>query len=190
MNGRFVGEAAPDFALEAVMPSGEFETLGLSDYKGGWLILFFYPRDFTFVCPTEIRALSENHGRFKSLGAEVLGVSTDSKNSHQAWIRVPSDQGGLGSLNFPLASDQLHSVSREYGVYVEDEGVAMRGLFIIDPGAVVRYQVVHDENVGRSVDEVVRVLQALQNGGLCPVNWTVGQETLFASEGGRSESFV
>ena len=178
MNNRLVGKAAPDFCMEAVMPSGEFGTLRLSDYQGKWLILFFYPRDFTFICPTEIRALSESHEAFTSLGAEVLGVSTDSKNSHQAWISMPLHQSGLGALNYPLASDQLHKVSQGYGVYLEDEGVALRGLFIIDPVGVVRYQVVHDDNVGRNVEEVLRVLQALQVGGLCPVNWRAGQETL------------
>lgn len=178
MNDRLVGRAAPEFSMAAVMPSGAYGTLRLSDYRDKWLVLFFYPRDFTFICPTEIRALSERYEEFRSLGAEVLGVSTDSKNSHLAWIRTPSEQNGLGALKYPLASDQRHTVSLEYGVYVEDEGVALRGLFIIDPTGVVRYQVVHDENVGRNVEEVLRVLQALQVGGLCPVNWRAGQETL------------
>lgn len=182
MNRRLVGKAAPDFSMEAVMPSGAFGTLRLSDYREKWLILFFYPRDFTFICPTEIRAMSESHEAFRSLGAEVLGVSTDSKHSHRAWIATPPERSGLGALEYPLASDPLHAVTREYDVYEEDEGAAMRGLFIIDPAGVVRYQVVHDDNVGRNVEEVLRVLQALQMGGLCPVNWKAGQETLRTPE--------
>jgi peroxiredoxin 2/4 len=178
MTGRIVGKLAPEFEMEAVTPNGQFDTVRLADYRGTWLVLFFYPLDFTFICPTEIVALSASYEDFKSVGAEVLGVSTDSKYSHRAWINMPRHEGGLGPLNYPLASDQLHKVSRDYGVYLEDEGKALRGLFIIDPGGVVRYQVVHELNVGRSVDEVLRVLQALQNGGLCPVNWRAGQQTL------------
>ncbi|GAB6933644.1 peroxiredoxin [Calditerricola satsumensis] len=178
MADRIVGKPAPDFEMEAVMPNGEFGKVKLSDYKGKWLVLFFYPLDFTFVCPTEITALSDRYEDFKDLDCEIIGVSTDSKYSHKAWINTPRDANGLGKLKYPLASDQLHTVSRDYGVYLEDQGVALRGLFIIDPEGIVRYQVVHDLNVGRDVDEVLRVLQALQTGGLCPANWKPGQETL------------
>lgn len=174
-----VGKPAPDFCMKTTK---DLDTLGstatLADYAGKWLVLFFYPLDFTFVCPTEITALSERVAAFHKLDAEVLGVSTDSVHSHRAWIKTPRDQGGLGSIEFPLAADTTLAVSRNYGVLVEEEGIALRGLFIIDPEGVLRYSVVHDLNVGRSVDETLRVLQALQAGGLCPVNWKPGQTLL------------
>lgn len=176
---RLVGLPAPDFEMESTK---NLETLDekvkLSDYRGKWLVLFFYPLDFTFVCPTEITALSDRYEEFQELNAEILGVSTDSKFSHRAWINTPREENGLGPINYPLAADTTHKVSRDYGVLVEDEGIALRGLFIIDPEGIVRYQVVHDENIGRSVDETLRVLQALQTGGLCPSDWKPGQKTL------------
>ena len=175
----YVGSKAPDFEM---LSTRNLQTLDqrvrMSDYRGKWLVMFFYPLDFTFVCPTEITAMSDRHQEFLELGAEVLGVSVDSVHSHRAWIRAPREQNGLGALNFPLASDITKQVSRDYGVLLPDQGVALRGLFIIDPDGVVRYQVVHDLNVGRNVDETLRVLQALQTGGLCPVNWKPGQKTL------------
>lgn len=179
MNYRLVGKMAPYFEMKAVNGSGtDFFNISLDDYRGKWLVLFFYPLDFTFVCPTEITALSDNFAEFENLNATVLGVSTDSVHSHKAWIHTSLNDGGLGQLQFPLASDQLHFVSKQYGVYLEEEGISLRGLFIIDPEGVLRYQVVHDNNVGRSVEETLRVLQALQTGGLCPINWKPGQKTL------------
>jgi peroxiredoxin 2/4 len=176
---RLVGLPAPDFEMESTK---NLETLDekvrLSDYRGKWLVLFFYPLDFTFVCPTEITALSDRYEEFQELNADILGVSTDSKFSHRAWINTPREENGLGPIKYPLAADTTHKVSRDYGVLVEDEGIALRGLFIIDPEGIVRYQVVHDENIGRSVDETLRVLQALQTGGLCPSDWKPGQKTL------------
>jgi peroxiredoxin (alkyl hydroperoxide reductase subunit C) len=158
----------------------DFGTASLSDYKGKWLVLFFYPLDFTFVCPTEITALSQAAEEFKNLDTEILGVSTDSKHSHRAWINTPINDNGLGQLNFPLAADLTKSVSRDYGVLIEEEGIALRGLFIIDPEGELKYQVVNHNDVGRSVEETLRVLQALQSGGLCPMNWKPGQKTLVA----------
>lgn len=176
-----VGQPAPDFRLGT---TANLETLKseatLADYKGKWLVLFFYPLDFTFVCPTEIVAMSERAAEFHDSGAEILGVSTDSVFSHRAWINTPRDQNGLGQLNFPLGGDTTLKVSRDYGVLIEEKGIALRGLFIIDPEGVLRYSVVHDLNIGRSVDETLRVLQALQAGGLCPVNWKRGQKLLNA----------
>ena len=175
----YVGSKAPDFEM---LSTRNLQTLDqkvrMSDYRGKWLVMFFYPLDFTFVCPTEITAISDRHQEFLEQGAEVLGVSVDSVHSHRAWIQAPREKNGLGALNFPLASDITKQVSRDYGVLLEDQGIALRGLFIIDPDGVVRYQVVHDLNVGRNVDETLRVLQALQTGGLCPVNWKPGQKTL------------
>ncbi len=173
MAERIVGRPAPGFEMEAVLPDKEFGKVSSEDLKGKWVVLFFYPLDFTFVCPTEIRGFNDYYEEFEELNAQVIGVSTDSVHSHKAWIN--SD---LGALKFPLAQDLTHSVSRDYGVLIEEEGIALRGLFIIDPEGMLKYSVVHDNNVGRSVNETIRVLEALQNGGLCPVNWKVGQPTL------------
>jgi alkyl hydroperoxide reductase subunit AhpC len=176
---RIVGTKAPDFKMEAIDGNGEnFIDISLSGYNGKWLVLFFYPLDFTFVCPTEITAISKRMDSFKKLNAEILGVSIDSKFSHKAWINTPADNGGLGRLGFPLASDITKAVSRSYGVLIEEDGIALRGLFIIDPKGIVKYAVVHDLNVGRSVDETLRVLQALQSGGLCPIDWHPGDQLI------------
>jgi len=181
MAERLVGRPAPHFNMETVNGDGtEFGTAQLSDYKGKWLVFFFYPLDFTFVCPTEITALSDAYEEFKKLNTEVLGVSVDSKHSHRAWINTPKNDNGLGKLNFPLASDITKQVAHEYGVLIEEEGVALRGLFIVDPDGELKYQVVNHNDVGRSVEETLRVLQALQSGGLCPMNWKPGDKHLVA----------
>lgn len=181
MADRLVGKPAPHFEMEVALGDGEnFDKVSLSDYRGKWLVLFFYPLDFTFVCPTEITALSDAYEDFKQLNCEILGVSTDSKFSHRAWMHQSRDDNGIGKLNFPLAADLTHSVSRDYGVLLEDQGIALRGLFIIDPEGELKYQVVHHNDIGRSVDETLRVLEALQAGGLCPANWKPGEELLKA----------
>lgn len=173
----FVGMRAPDFKLEGVVgtdPGKEFKTLTLKDYKDKWLVLFFYPADFTFVCPTEIKGFNDNIESFRKLNAEVVAVSTDSKWSHLAWIK----RGDLGNLKYPLLADFNKETARAYGVLDSEKGVALRGLFIIDPQGVMQYQVVHNLDVGRSVEETIRVLEALQSGGLCPLGWKPGQKTL------------
>ena len=174
-----VGQKAPEFKM---VTTKNLDTLDvevkLDDYRGKWLVLFFYPLDFTFVCPTEILAINERAQEFKELNCEILGVSVDSVHSHRAWIETPREKGGLGRLNFPLASDITKEVSRAYDVLIEDKGVALRGLFIIDPEGMVRYQVVHELNVGRSVDETLRVLKALQTGEMCAANWKPGEPAL------------
>jgi peroxiredoxin (alkyl hydroperoxide reductase subunit C) len=179
MASRLVGLPAPAFELESTK---NLETLDekvtLADYEGKWLVLFFYPLDFTFVCPTEITALSDRYEEFADLECDILGVSTDSKYSHRAWINTSRDDNGLGEINYPLGADTTHRVCNDYGVLLEDEGIALRGLFIIDPEGIVRYQVVTDNNIGRSVDETLRVLEALQTGGLCGADWKPGQENL------------
>lgn len=181
MTERLVGKKAPNFTMETALGNGQdFGHASLSDYEGKWLVFFFYPLDFTFVCPTEITALSEAADQFKELDCEILGVSTDSKFSHRAWINTPRNDNGLGRLNFPLAADLTKQVSRDYGVLIEEEGVALRGLFIIDPSGEIKYQVVNHNDVGRSVEETLRVLQALQSGGLCPMNWKPGDKLLKA----------
>ena len=174
-----VGQAAPDFD----MPSTKnMETLGenvkLSDYAGKWLILLFYPLDFTFVCPTELTAFSDRIEELNGIGAEVIGISTDSVHSHRAWIKTPRDQNGVAGMQYPLASDVGGKLARQYNILVEEAGIALRGLYIINPEGILQYAVVHDLNIGRSVDETLRVLQGLQTGGLCSADWTPGQENL------------
>ncbi len=174
-----VGKPAPDFRMKSTLNLEKLDReVSLADYAGRWLVLFFYPLDFTFVCPTEITGLSDRIGDFRKLGASVLGVSTDSVFSHRAWINTPRAANGLGAIEYPLASDTSLKTARDYGVLVEEDGIAMRGLFIVDPEGVLRYSVVTDMNVGRSVDETLRVLQALQVGGLCPADWKPGQKLI------------
>lgn len=168
-----VGEPAPDFRMEAVIGS-EVKSVSLADYRGKWLVLFFYPADFTFVCPTEITGFNRELDRFTKLNAEILGGSVDNKYSHLAWIK----RGDLGELGYPLFADIRKETALRYGVLDAIEGVALRGLFIIDPKGVVQYQVVHNLSVGRSVDETLRVLEGLQTSQLCPLNWKPGQKTL------------
>lgn len=177
-----VGKPAPDFKLPSTKGATSAKDLGkkikLSDYKGKWLIFFFYPLDFTFVCPTEITALSDRFDEFKEFDAEVLGCSCDSEHSHWAWINTPREKNGIAGLKYPLVSDYTKEIARAYGVLDEQTGVAQRGLFIIDPEGVLKYAVVTDDNVGRSVEETIRVLQALQTGGLCPAEWKPGKALL------------
>lgn len=174
-----VGELAPDFDMPSTKNMETLaENVKLSDYKGKWLILMFYPLDFTFVCPTELTAFSDRIDELNGVGAEVIGISTDSVHSHRAWIKTPRDQNGVADLQFPLASDVGGKLARKYNILVEDANIALRGLFIIDPEGVLKYAVTHDLNIGRSVDETLRVLQGLQTGGLCAADWTPGEENL------------
>ena len=166
-----VGQPAPDFTLEGVM-GREFTTVSLSDYRGKWVVLFFWPLDFTFVCPTEIKEFSARYKEIENLNGQVLGISVDSKYAHLAWV------DDIGEQAYPLLSDITKEVSRAYDVLVENQGIALRGTFIIDPQGIVRWIVVSDLNVGRSVSETIRVLQALQTGELCPVEWRPGEKTL------------
>ena len=168
-----VGNAAPPFTVEAVAGT-EVKTVNLEDYRGKWLVLFFYPADFSFVCPTEITGFNKELQRFKALNAEVLGGSVDGKYAHLAWIK----RGDLGDLKYPLFSDIKKEMAERYGILDSKEGVALRGLFIIDPQGVVQYQVVHNLAVGRSVEETLRVLEGLQTSALCPLNWKPGQKTI------------
>lgn len=172
---RLVGKKAPEFKMGAVTGDGKsFINVSLEDYKGKWFIMFFYPLDFTFVCPTEITGFSNKYESFQKEGAQILAVSCDSIYSHQAWIQ----KGGLGNINFPIASDMTRKISRDYGILVEEDGISLRGLFIIDPEGIVKYSVTHDLNVGRSVDETLRVLKAFKSGGLCPIDWHEGDPNL------------
>jgi eukaryotic-like serine/threonine-protein kinase len=174
-----VGRPAPDFTLACTGGTRHSRrVLHLEDYRGRWLILFFYPRDFSLICPTELLAISMRHGELAGLGADVLAVSTDSLGSHERWIATPRAEGGLGAVSFPLASDPQGGVARTYGACLESPRIALRGLFIIDPNAIVQYQVVHGLNVGRRTDEILRVVAALQGGGLCAENWLPGLDTI------------
>jgi peroxiredoxin (alkyl hydroperoxide reductase subunit C) len=174
-----VGQPAPDFNMPSTKNLQTLaENVKLSDYKGKWLILLFYPLDFTFVCPTELTAFSDRIEELNGIGAEVIGISTDSVHSHRAWINTPRDKNGIEGLQYPLASDVGGKLARAYNILVEEANIALRGLFIINPEGVLQYAVVHDLNIGRSVDETLRVLQGLQTGGLCAADWTPGQENL------------
>lgn len=170
---RLVGNPAPEWTMEA-FHNGEYHKHSSSDFKGKWLVMFFYPKDFTFICPTEIKGFSDHVEDFRKMKAEVVGISTDTKECHKAWVERDFTKG----LNIPLLSDVTKDTAYNYGVLIEEEGVALRGTFIIDPAGVVRYGVVSDNNVGRSVKETLRVLEALQTGKLCPVEWSTGEKTL------------
>ena len=188
-----VGRQAPEFALEGVL-NGRFATYRLSDYKGKWVVLFFYPLDFTFVCPTEILAFSDRLGEFRSLGAEVLGASVDSKWSHLAWTEKPREEGGIKGLAYPLLEDLGKELAEEYGVLDEKGRVALRGLFIIDPDGVVQHATINNTAVGRSVDETLRVLQAFQyvreHGEVCPADWKPGAKAMKADWEKSKEYFA
>lgn len=170
-----IGQPAPDFSgITAYQNNVEdFEKISLSDYKGKWLVLFFYPRDFTFVCPTEIRGFAKAGEEFKKLDCSILAVSTDSEWSHRNWF-----QRDLAMVNYPVLADTNHQVSKAYDVYNETEGLSERGLFIIDPKGIIQYVVVSAGSVGRSVKETLRVLEAIQSGELCPIEWEQGEKTL------------
>src|SRR6266404_5585831 len=174
-----VGSRAPAFRLPCNRsPGSNREHVSLDDYRDRWLVLMFYPRDFSLVCPTELTALSLRIEEFRRRHCDVLAISTDPVATHERWVATPKAQGGLGELHFPLASDEDGSVSQAYGVYVPRQHVALRGLFIIDPNGVLQYQVVHNLSVGRRAEEVLRVLDGLQTGGLCPSDWDATVPTL------------
>ncbi|KAI9256642.1 thioredoxin-like protein [Phascolomyces articulosus] len=176
-----VQKPAPAFTLPAVV-DGEFKDISLSDYKGKYVVFFWYPMDFTFVCPTEILAFSERVKEFEALDTAVIAASTDSEFSHLAWINTPRKQGGLGEMNIPIVADKTKKVAREYGVLLEDEGVALRGLFIIDPNGIVRQITINDLPVGRNVDEALRLVEAFKftdvHGEVCPAGWQKGADTI------------
>jgi peroxiredoxin 2/4 len=177
-----VGQTAPDFTATAVIDQ-EFKTIKLSDYRGKYTVLFFYPLDFTFVCPTEITAFSDRHSEFKALNTEILGVSVDSEFSHLAWIQADRKSGGLGDLNYPLVADLKKTIAAAYNVLDPDAGIALRGLFIIDKEGVIQHSTINNLSFGRSVDETLRTLQALQHvqthpDEVCPAGWQPGSKTM------------
>ena len=177
-----VTKNAPDFTAKAVMPDNSFEEISLSSYRGKYVILFFYPLDFTFVCPTEIIAFDKHLAEFEKLDCQVIGVSVDSEFSHWAWKNTPVEKGGIGDIQYPLVADITKKISKKYGVLLKDAGVALRGLFLIDKDGVVRHEVVNDLGLGRSVEEALRVLKALRHleeyGEVCPADWHEGEEAM------------
>ncbi|KAK4011913.1 uncharacterized protein LOC116921897 isoform X2 [Daphnia magna] len=183
---------APVFKGTAVV-DGQFKEISLEDYKGKYVILFFYPLDFTFVCPTEIIAFSDRAEEFRKINCELVACSTDSHFCHLAWVNTPRKQGGLGSLNIPLLADKSAAISKSYGVYKEDEGLTFRGLFIIDEEQRLRQVTINDLPVGRSVDETLRLVQAFQftdkHGEVCPAGWTPGKKSMKADPAGSKEYF-
>ncbi|RMF37022.1 MAG: peroxiredoxin [Planctomycetota bacterium] len=176
-----VTKEAPNFKATAVMEDGSFKEISLTDYRGKYVILFFYPLDFTFVCPTEIIAFSDRADEFAELGVQLLGCSIDSHFSHLAWRNTPRSEGGLGEIKYPLIADITKQIARDYDVLFNDS-IALRGLFLIDREGVVRHQVVNDLPLGRSVDEALRMVKALQyfekHGEVCPANWKEGARTI------------
>jgi peroxiredoxin (alkyl hydroperoxide reductase subunit C) len=188
-----IGKPAPDFSGIAVI-NGAFKDIKLSDYKGKYVVLFFYPLDFTFVCPTELVAFSEAAEQFKEAGAQLIGCSTDSHFSHLAWVNIPRHQGGLGEMHIPLLADKSAKISRDYGVYIENDGVAFRGLFVIDPKGVLRQITINDLPIGRSIEESLRLVQAIkffdEHGEVCPANWRPNKKTIKPTVDGSKEYFA
>ncbi|KAM0909850.1 hypothetical protein ACQ4PT_014570 [Festuca glaucescens] len=190
-----VGNKAPDFDAEAVFDQ-EFINVKLSDYLGKkYVILFFYPLDFTFVCPTEITAFSDRHDEFEKINTQVLGVSIDSVFSHLAWVQTDRKSGGLGDLKYPLISDVTKSISKSFGVLIPDQGIALRGLFIIDKEGVIQHSTINNLAIGRSVDETMRTLQALQYvqenpDEVCPAGWKPGEKSMKPDPKGSKEYFA
>ena len=181
-----VQQPAPSFAGEAFV-NGETKKVSLIDYKGKWVCLFFYPLDFTFVCPTEILAFNDDYEKFKALDCEVIGCSVDSVHSHRAWSALAPKEGGIGRLKFPLVADITKDIARDYGVLLPS-GVALRGVFLINPEGKLEYSAVHNLGVGRNVDEVIRVLEGFQyaakHGEVCPAGWTKGKTGMKATPEG------
>ncbi|MBF0308445.1 MAG: peroxiredoxin [Magnetococcales bacterium] len=182
-----VTKQAPDFTAQAVMPDGSFKSLSLSEYKGKYVVLFFYPLDFTFVCPSEIIAFDHRLQEFKNRGVEVIGVSVDSHFSHWAWRNTAIKDGGIGPVQYPLVADLSKQISRDYDVLINDT-VALRGSFLIDAKGVVRHQVINDLPLGRNVDEMLRMVDALQfteqHGEVCPAGWNKGKPGMKGSTDG------
>lgn len=191
--GILVGKTAPNFTAQAVVDNRIVNQYSLSDLKGQYVVLFFYPLDFTYVCPTELHAFQERLEEFKKRGAQVVGCSVDSAFSHKAWINTPKSKGGIEGVNYPLISDLNKTISKDYGV-LNPDGVAYRGLFLIDKQGTVRHQLVNDLPIGRSVDEAIRILDALiffeKNGEVCPANWNHGKKSMKPTSEGLEQYFL
>ena len=182
-----VTKPAPDFKAQAVMPDNTFEDLQLSSFKGKYVLLFFYPLDFTFVCPTELIAFDRKLAEFKKRDTEVIAISVDSAFSHLAWKNTPVNEGGIGNVQYPIVADLNKQITRDFGILF-NESIALRGLFLIDKTGVVRHAVINDLPLGRSIDEALRMVDALQfhekYGEVCPANWKAGEEGMKATHEG------
>lgn len=196
MSKAVIGKPAPAFKAQAIV-DGEIKEISLSDYKGKYVVFFFYPLDWTFVCPTEIVAFSDRAKEFEEIGCALIGCSVDSHFSHLAWVNTPRKQGGLGGCSYPLVADLSKQIAKDYGVLVEegpDAGVALRGLFVINPEGVLRQITINDLPVGRSVDEALRLVKAFQfvdkHGEVCPANWKPGSDSMKADPKGSLEYFA
>jgi len=186
----FVSQLAPDFKAEAYVDGG-FREISLSQFKGKKIVLFFYPLDFTFVCPTEILAFADAMEEFKKRDTAVLGVSVDSKFTHHAWANTAREDGGIKGVNYPLISDLNKQIARDYGVLLEDSGIALRGLFIINKDGILKHSTINHLDLGRSIDEVLRLLDAVDyteaHGEVCPANWKKGEKAMKPTAAGLKE---
>lgn len=189
-----VGKEAPGFKTKAVLANKIISEFSLEQYLGKNVILFFYPLDFTFVCPTELHAFEEKRQEFEQRNCQLIGCSVDSAFTHLAWLNTPREKGGISGISYPLISDLTKSISEDYGVLIPEEGIAYRGLFLIDKAGIVRHQVVNDLPLGRSVDEAIRILDALiffeENGEVCPANWKQGAQSMKPTQNGLEEYFA
>ncbi len=189
-----VGRKAPDFTATAVKENEIVDKFTLSDLKGKYIVLYFYPLDFTFVCPTELHAFNERLEDFRNRNVELVAVSVDSHYSHYAWLTTPKSKGGIEGVKYPIVSDLTKEISSSYDVLVEGQGIAYRGLFLIDKDFVVRHQLVNDLPLGRSVDEVLRTVDALQfyeeRGEVCPANWRKGEKSMVPDQSGLQNYFA
>lgn len=188
-----IGKKAPDFSCEAVI-NGQIKKMSLSDFDGKYKLILFYPLDFTFVCPTELLALQDNLEEFKKLNVEVIAVSVDSAFSHLAWLNTPREKGGIHGVNYPILSDIKKTISTDYSVLIEEEGVALRGVFLLDKDNVVQSATINNLSLGRSIPELLRLVNALQfvekNGEVCPANWEPGKKSMKPDQKGLQEYFA
>ncbi len=191
--GVLVGKKAPEFKAMAVVNGCDFKEIKLSDFAGKYVVLFFYPLDFTFVCPTELHAFQEKAETFKKLNCEVIGVSIDSHFSHQAWLNTPRTEGGIKGVTYPVVADIHKTISRDYDVLIPEAGIALRGTFLIDKAGVVQQQTINNLPLGRNVDEMIRLLEALQyteeHGEVCPANWKKGAAAMKPNQAGLKAFF-
>lgn len=189
-----IGNKAPKFQAKAVVSGEIIPNFSLENFHGKYVVFFFYPLDFTFVCPTELHAFQEKHEEFKKRNAEVVACSVDSCHTHLAWLHTPKSKGGIEGVSYPLVSDMTRSIAEDYGVLIPHEGIAMRGLYILDKENIIRHQVVNDLPLGRSVDEVLRTLDALisfdLHGEVCPANWQVGKKRMTPTKAGLEAYFA
>jgi len=188
-----VGKKAPDFKAKAVMKDKILDDFSLSDFLGKYIVFFFYPLDFTFVCPTELHAFQDKLKEFEKRNTQVIGCSIDSCFTHAAWLNTPKAKGGIQGVSYPIVSDLTKSIARNFHVLKEEEGIAYRGLFLIDKEGTVRQQLINDLPLGRSVDETLRLLDALifheQHGEVCPANWNIGAKSMKPTDQGLVEYF-